>query len=191
MPRVTVNEQQTQDKSEKLAALPTKLPTKKEKPKRKRNSEALREATYQKRIRLAEQFRKSRTAQFWTPAGLERVCRVVIGSITPERDQQTLAALAGVSPGTIGKMKENFRNTEEDAVLRNIQPELVLELAPHVPNSDSPSNPWFLVFMGCGFLDDRDPAELYAGIKLLKKAIANQKIENQRVNFEQKFTEVD
>jgi hypothetical protein len=117
--------------------------------------------------------KRSRSGFFWSPEGLERLCRIVIGCLNPEQiDQQTLSMLSGVSPASIGKMRENFYNSAEGRVIRAIEPELVLDLAPHISDADGdPYNPWFLMFVGCGFLDGRDSSELYKGVSQLQKVL--------------------
>lgn len=133
------------------------------------------EITYRKRLLIAEAAKRGRLAQFWTPQGLERLSRLIIGAITPERDQQMLAAQAAVCPSTVGNLRKNFGNSATGVIGRNIDPKLPLDVAPFVPSEDEPTNGWLLVFMGCGFLDGRDPAELYAAIDLLKAEIERQK----------------
>lgn len=124
--------------------------------------------TLEKQKTIVEIRSKARRSHFWHPKGMERLCRLIIGSISKDRDQQTLAAEACVSPGTIGKLRENFRNTDTKTVMRRPEPELILDLAPHVP-SEGGSNPWFLMLMGCGFCDGRDPAELFEGVEQLRE----------------------
>jgi hypothetical protein len=116
----------------------------------------------------------ARTAPFWTPEGLQRLSRLIIRSVEGDRDQQTLAAQAMVCPSTIGNLRKNFGNSATGRIGRNIEPRLALDLAPFVPSAESPSNGWYLVFMGCGFLDGRDPSELFEGVEILKQEIEKQ-----------------
>jgi len=117
---------------------------------------------------------KGRTILFNTPAGMERLSRLLIGCLSPALTQQDLCRKAGINSSTLSALSTNFRNRIEDVVIHAIEMETVVNLAPHLPDGSSRGiNPWFLVLVACGFLDerntDKDFGDLEKGLKRLKQ----------------------
>jgi len=117
---------------------------------------------------------KGRTILFNTPAGMERLSRLLIGCLSPALTQQDLCKKAGINSSTLSALSTNFRNTKEGVVIHAIEMETVVNLAPHLPDgSNRGINPWFLVLVACGFLDerntDKDFGDLEKGLKRLKQ----------------------
>ena len=117
---------------------------------------------------------KGRTILFNTPAGVERLSRLLIGCLSPALTQQDLCRKAGINSSTLSALSTNFRNTKEGVVIHAIEMETVVNLAPHLPDgSNRGVNPWFLVLVACGFLDerntDKDFGDLEKGLKRLKQ----------------------
>ena len=124
----------------------------------------------QKKAVRALAIAKGRTILFNTPSGIERLSRLIIGCLSSSLTQQDLCSKAGLNNSTLSALPTNLRNTKEGIVIHAIGMETVLNLAPHLPNG---VNPWLLVFMACGFLDERntdeDFGELAIGVKRLKQ----------------------
>ena len=117
---------------------------------------------------------KGRTILFNTPSGVERLSRLLIGCLSSSLTQQDLCKKAGINSSTLSALSTNFRNTKEGVVIHAIEMETVVNLAPHLPDGSSRGvNPWFLVLVACGFLDerntDKDFGDLEKGIKRLKQ----------------------
>ena len=117
---------------------------------------------------------KGRTILFNTPSGVERLSRLLIGCLSSSLTQQDLCKKAGINSSTLSALSTNFRNTKEGVVIHAIEMETVVNLAPHLPDgSNRGINPWFLVLVACGFLDerntDKDFGDLEKGIKRLKQ----------------------
>jgi len=134
----------------------------------------LRRHIEQKRAVRAIAIAKGRTILFNTPAGMERLSRLLIGCLSPALTQQDLCRKAGINSSTLSALSTNFRNRIEDVVIHAIEMETVVNLAPHLPDGSSRGiNPWFLVLVACGFLDerntDKDFGDLEKGLKRLKQ----------------------
>lgn len=117
---------------------------------------------------------KGRTILFNTPSGIERLSRQLIACLSSSLSQQDLCSKAGLNSSTLSALTTNLRNTKEGVVIHAIEMETVLNLAPHLPNGINVGvNPWLLVLVACGFLDerntDKDFGELAIGVKQLKQ----------------------
>ena len=128
----------------------------------------------QKRAVRAIAIAKGRTILFNTPSGVERLSRLLVGCVSPALTQQDLCKKAGINTSTLANVATNFRNTKEGVVIHAFEMETVVNLAPHLPDGVKTGvNPWLLVLMACGFLDerntDKDFGELDQGIKRLKQ----------------------